>query len=604
MAENKCFKASPNYIRVNTQNFTPPASQITTECWIKAKSFENWAAPVSYLTDNYHDESGFGLTLKDGKLHFMLKTVNMRGDEWNYNPGVKIEADQWVHIAGTYDGESIKIYKNGELIESKTTSGKIDWTFKPSSLHIGAFKDFNERFVFDGEIDEVRIWNTARSSSEINEFRNQHLNGKEEGLIAYYNFDTDNNTFIKDHSPNSLNGKLNIPTKEHCFIPSASMIAPKIKTIEINSPSSFTTEWEIAESTFTFDHYIVELSNTESFDRILKSVRSSNKQYTIDNLLGGSKIYVRIKGYCQEFGYTAYSDKQEITEFETALSVMIKSIAEDNKNNTQHKLMDYNILTSDFIGFPSRTKDIQFELKLSNQIPENINSGKIIIIGPSKSYETEFKQNSELSLFNLKPGKYAIHVKWGSTINNTPLTTNLRMEIKPMFFQQIYIQIILLAGLLILLYIGIKRYRFISYKALDKIKKEQLPTKETNQDWISPDELAKKASLIKETVLNEELYLDPKFNLKSLAEKIDIPHYHISRILKDYYELNFNDFINEFRVSEFIKQLKNSNLKHIKNSALAYQCGFYSESTFFRAFKKFMGKTPQQYQKELEEQKD
>ncbi|MBI9061292.1 MAG: helix-turn-helix transcriptional regulator, partial [Marinilabiliaceae bacterium] len=38
---------------------------------------------------------------------------------------------------------------------------------------------------------------------------------------------------------------------------------------------------------------------------------------------------------------------------------------------------------------------------------------------------------------------------------------------------------------------------------------------------------------------------------------------------------------------------------NIKNSALAYQCGFYSESTFFRAFKKFMGQSPQQYQKEF-----
>jgi AraC-like DNA-binding protein len=173
------------------------------------------------------------------------------------------------------------------------------------------------------------------------------------------------------------------------------------------------------------------------------------------------------------------------------------------------------------------------------------------------------------------------------------------MEIKPSFFQQPYIQIVMLIGLIALLYIGLKRYRIISLKKLRRIE-DLLPETESNHDWISPEELEKKAGLIKETVINEQLFLDPKFNLKSLADKIDIPHYQISRILKEYYELNFNDFINEFRVNEFVKLLKSSSLKHIKNSALAYQCGFYSESTFFRAFKKFMGKTPQQYQKELE----
>ena len=198
---------------------------------------------------------------------------------------------------------------------------------------------------------------------------------------------------------------------------------------------------------------------------------------------------------------------------------------------------------------------------------------------------------------------YDINIEWGSTRNNTPLLINLKMEIKPSFFQQIYIQIILLLGLFILLYFGIKHYRIISLKKLNRIE-DLVPVKESNQDWISPEELEKKAGLIKETVLTEKLYLDPKFNLKSLADKIDIPHYQISRILKEYYELNFNDFINEFRVNEFVELLKSNSSKHIKNSALAYQCGFYSDSTFFRAFKKFMGKTPQQYQKELEGQRD
>lgn len=597
-SENKSFKSSPNYIVINSQYFTPPTNQITLECWIKANSLETWAAPFSYLNDNIHNESGFAFTFVNNRLCFMLKTSTMRGDEWNYNPGTKIEIGQWVHLAGTYDGETIKMYKDGVLMETKTTSGPIDWSFKPDAFHIGAFKDFNEKIVFDGEIDEVRIWNTARTSQEIKQHKDQSLNGTEEGLVAYYNFDNDNNTFIKDLSRSNLNGKLSIPSKETILIPSGSMIVPTITQREMLSPSSLSLEWETAESVYTYEHYIVEFSNSSRFNQIFRTEKSTEKKILVEDISGGNVIFARVRGYSKEIGYTAYSPTEQINDFGTALTVLINSIA-THDNSTRHKLVDYNILMTDFVGFPSHTKDIQFNLKLVNQNPENITPGKIVITGPSRTYETDFLQSSNITLFNMKTGKYKIYIEWGCVNSSKPLSANLRMEIKPAFFQQVYIQVILVLAFLAVGYLFLRRYRLVSNNKLTELKK-QIPEKEDNKDWISPEELEKKAILIKETVAEERLYLDPKFNLKSLAEKIDIPHYHISRILKDYYELNFNDFINEFRVNEFIELLKDKKAKHMKNSALAYQCGFYSESTFFRAFKKFMGKTPQQYQKEID----
>lgn len=597
-SENRSFRSSPYYITVNSEYFTPPSSQVTLECWIKASSFENWASPFSYLTDNYFDESGFAFTFVNNRLCFMLKTTAMRGDEWNYNPSTQIESGQWVHLAGTYDGETIKIYKNGVLMETKTTSGPIDWSFKPKAFHIGAFKDFNEKIVFDGEIDELRIWNTARTSEEIKQYKDQNLSGTEEGLVAYYNFDNDNNAFIKDLSRSKLNGKLSIPTQEVLLVPSGSKIVPSITNLELLSSSSFSIEWAIAESIYTYDHYVVEFSDSKRFNQIIRSDRTTTKKLIAKDISGGNSTYIRVKAFSKEIGYTAYSPTIQLNDFATALSVMVNSIAQGDYN-TRHKLVDHNVLMTDFIGFPSRTKDIKFNLNLANQKPENIIPGKITISGPSRTYETEFSQSSDISLFDMESGKYRILIEWGSVNSKAPLSVNLRMEIKPTFFQQIYIQGILTFAFLSILYLFFRRYRLVSKKRFETLK-EQIPAKEDNKDWISPEELEKKALLIKETVADEKLYLDPKFNLKSLAEKIDIPHYYISRILKEYYELNFNDFVNEFRVNEFINLLKNKKSKHMKNSALAYQCGFYSESTFFRAFKKFMGKTPQQYQKEME----
>jgi hypothetical protein len=68
----------------------------------------------------------------------------------------------------------------------------------------------------DGQMDEMRIWSVARSADEIAEYYNCELNGDEEGLLAYYNFDNGfvgaNNaglTTLEDHTGNGNDGNLN-----------------------------------------------------------------------------------------------------------------------------------------------------------------------------------------------------------------------------------------------------------------------------------------------------------------------------------------------------------------------------------------------------------
>ena len=596
-SQNKCFKASPNYIIINSGNFLHPSKQITVECWVKVNSKGDWSSPVSNVTDNYHEESGFAFAFTKEKLRFMLKTRDMRGDEWNYNPGVDVELNQWTHIAGTYDGESIKIFMNGELIESKTTSGEIIWDFTNTILHIGAFKDFNENLIFDGQIDEVRIWSVARTNAEIQESKSQKLFGNERGLVAYYNFDTDNNEVVFDQSKNKIHGKLNIPAQEQVFVPSGAMITPQISKLDVLSPHSFQVDWETSESVLTYDYYMIDLSKSRNFDQLISHQKSLKSTTVIENITGGSNVYLRIKGYSKDIGFTAYSDIKEINNFSTALSIIVNSEAGNSKTTT-HKLVDYNILTTNYIGLPSSTKDVQFDFKLNNVSPEKIIPGKIIIRGPSRSYESDFSQSSDVSLFDLKPGKYTIEAQWGAVDLEEPLAISLEMEIKPMFYQQIFFQLLLVVLGIGGLYFLLNKFRIVPATHLKELRNRET-TKENRTDWIDPDLLEKKASQIKEYITREKSYLDPKFNLKFLAEQVDIPHYQISKILNDYYGLNFNDFINEFRVNEFVQIINQNKSKHIKNSAIAYQCGFYSESTFFRAFKKFMGKTPQQYLKEL-----
>jgi len=77
---------------------------------------------------------------------------------------VTVEEETWYHAAGTYDGESIKIYIDGELSNEMAASAPIAVT--NDVLTIGAGKDAGGN-RFDGVIDEVGIFNRGLTEDEV-----------------------------------------------------------------------------------------------------------------------------------------------------------------------------------------------------------------------------------------------------------------------------------------------------------------------------------------------------------------------------------------------------------------------------------------------------
>lgn len=76
-------------------------------------------------------------------------------------------------------------------------------------LHIGGIINNSSRnWTFAGQIDEVRIWNVARSQAEILLTMSQPLSGTESGLAAYYSMSDGAGATLTDDSTNSWNGSL------------------------------------------------------------------------------------------------------------------------------------------------------------------------------------------------------------------------------------------------------------------------------------------------------------------------------------------------------------------------------------------------------------
>jgi len=120
----------------------------------------------------------------------------------------------------------------------------------------------------------------------------------------------------------------------------------------------------------------------------------------------------------------------------------------------------------------------------------------------------------------------------------------------------------------------------------------------------SPKELKKYSLQLTELMQHQKPFLDPTLKLSQLAELMVVNPVFLSAVINTCFEKNFNDFINEYRVREVIGKIENSKFKNLTLLGLAYESGFNSKSTFNTMFKKFTGKTPNDFKKELSGKKN
>jgi len=95
-----------------------------------------------------------------------------------------------------------------------------------------------------------------------------------------------------------------------------------------------------------------------------------------------------------------------------------------------------------------------------------------------------------------------------------------------------------------------------------------------------------------ELMTNEKPYLDAELSLTDLAKKLKTNTSILSAVINQCFGKNFNDFVNEYRVTEFERLAKSKDYKNLTILAIAYDCGFNSKATFNRSVKKLRQVSP------------
>ena len=111
---------------------------------------------------------------------------------------------------------------------------------------------------------------------------------------------------------------------------------------------------------------------------------------------------------------------------------------------------------------------------------------------------------------------------------------------------------------------------------------------------LTPD-LSERLTHLLMYMTDEKPYLHPDLSLTDLSRQLHTNPVLLSQLINSGAGRNFNDFVNQYRVEEFKRQVRNSANAHLSFLGLALDCGFNSKATFNRAFKKFTGLSPKEY---------
>ena len=115
-----------------------------------------------------------------------------------------IPLNTWTHIAVTCNNVQTKIYINGALITTQSTTNTM--TNQTNAVMFGT--DTSLTRPYKGRLSEIRIWNIIRSASDISTYCSTNLVGTETGLIGYYKLNSTSGSTAVDTSASARNGTL------------------------------------------------------------------------------------------------------------------------------------------------------------------------------------------------------------------------------------------------------------------------------------------------------------------------------------------------------------------------------------------------------------
>lgn len=206
----------------NSSSLNMTTNNFSIEFWVKRTSnYSDYAKMIAgkkvapgNAPDSPDKNAGYDVLITKGAYQPLLRV----GDGSVYessrptNAGDLVPLNEWTHICFVYiySTHTATCYINGEAVPtSKFTTGNIGSMSNSDSFKIAHLGNTNLNHYFPGEIDELRVWNDARTLAEIQDNMCKKLVGNESGLVGYWQMNEGSGTTVFDETVNNNDGTLN-----------------------------------------------------------------------------------------------------------------------------------------------------------------------------------------------------------------------------------------------------------------------------------------------------------------------------------------------------------------------------------------------------------
>ena len=239
--------------------------------------------------------------------------------------------------------------------------------------------------------------------------------------------------------------------------------------------------------------------------------------------------------------------------------------------------------------------DTAAEIKVSGSIRQlKILFGSSSLLSPSKQLfawklegkdeQWHYTRNRELILNDIPAGEYQLLISAVTDQRNVQPPFLIQLEVE----SNLYIYMLLSLFILISLAGVYLLYRF---KRIKKVNTKYEYSK------LSSDKSSEIVSQLNQLMEEQKPYLNPDLTVNELAAQVGVSSVKLSQVLNDFLQTRFYEYVNKYRVEEFVACLEKEENKKMTLIALSEKCGFSSKSSFYRFFKEVKGTTPAQYAK-------
>ena len=207
---------SSQYFSASDSASISPTGSVTLESWIKIESIpadgQRYAVISKLETGSNKRSYELAVETTAGtqvRVKMSLSTSGTVVDQYKTSSTL-LSSGVWTHIAGVYDANahSITLYVNGTDAGVTDQAGNISSIYNSDfGLGVGAANiGGTPSQFFDGKMDDTRVWNTARSGSDILNATTTELAGTESGLVAYWKLNNNSNDATANLNNLSLSG--------------------------------------------------------------------------------------------------------------------------------------------------------------------------------------------------------------------------------------------------------------------------------------------------------------------------------------------------------------------------------------------------------------